>query len=141
VGRLRPEEISSILKGAITDYESRTRTEEVGQVLQVGDGIAQVHGLSNAMYQEMLEFEDNRGETVTGIALSLEEDNVGVVIVGEDRHIREGSTVRRTGRRASSRVGKGRGGSVGDALGSGMVGRGGFGANETRHVEQIASGV
>ena len=88
MGRLRPEEISSILKGAITDYESRTRTEEVGQVLQVGDGIAQVHGLTNVMYQEMIEFEDNRGETVTGIALSLEEDNVGVVVVGEDRHIR-----------------------------------------------------
>src|ERR671913_539148 len=107
MGRLRPEEISSILKGAITDYESRTRTEEVGQVLQVGDGIAQVHGLSNAMYQEMLEFEDNRGETVMGIVLSLEEDNVGVVIVGEDRHIREGSTVRRTERLASIPIGRG----------------------------------
>jgi F-type H+/Na+-transporting ATPase subunit alpha len=58
VGRLRPEEISSILKGAITDYENRVRTEEVGQVLEVGDGIARVHGLTNVMYQEMLEFED-----------------------------------------------------------------------------------
>ena len=56
MGRLRPEEISSILKGAITDYENRVRTEEVGQVLEVGDGIARVHGLTNVMYQEMLEF-------------------------------------------------------------------------------------
>ena len=141
MGRLRPEEISSILKGAITDYESRTRTEEVGQVLQVGDGIAQVHGISNAMYQEMLEFEDNRGETVMGIALSLEEDNVGVVIVGDDRHIREGSTVRRTGRLASIPVGNGMLGRVVDALGRPMDGKGEIEADEDRHVEQIASGV
>jgi F-type H+/Na+-transporting ATPase subunit alpha len=141
VGRLRPEEISSILKGAITDYESRTRTEEVGQVLQVGDGIAQVHGISNAMYQEMLEFEDNRGETVMGIALSLEEDNVGVVIVGDDRHIREGSTVRRTERLASIPVGNGMLGRVVDALGRPMDGKGEIEADEDRHVEQIASGV
>ena len=141
MGRLRPEEISSILKGAITDYESRTRTEEVGQVLQVGDGIAQVHGLSNVMYQEMLAFEDNRGETVMGIALSLEEDNVGAVIVGDDRHIREGSTVRRTGRLASIPVGNGMLGRVVDALGRPMDGKGEIEADANRHVEQIASGV
>src|SRR3712207_4466488 len=105
MGRLRPEEISSILKGAITDYENRARTEEVGQVWQVGDGIAQVHGLANAMYQEMVEFEDDRGEMVTGLALSLEEANVGVVIMGNDRYIREGITVRRTGRLLSVPVG------------------------------------
>jgi F-type H+-transporting ATPase subunit alpha len=138
---LRPEEISSILKGAITDYEDRARTEEVGQVLQVGDGIAQVHGLTNVMYQEMLEFEDNRGETVTGIALSLEEDNVGVVIVGDDRHIREGSTVRRTERLASIPVGNGMLGRVVDALGRPMDGKGEIGAEESRYVEQIAAGV
>jgi F-type H+-transporting ATPase subunit alpha len=83
VARLRPEEISSILKGAITDYDNRVRSEEVGQVLQIGDGIAQVHGLTNVMYQEMLEFEDDRGETVMGLALNLEEDNVGVVVAGD----------------------------------------------------------
>ncbi len=141
MGRLRPEEISSILKGAITDYESRTRTEEVGQVLQVGDGIAQVHGLSNVMYQEMLEFEDNRGETVIGIALSLEEDNVGVVIVGEDRHIREGSTVRRTERLASVPVGNGMLGRVVDALGRPMDGKGEIEAEDNYRVERIATGV
>jgi F-type H+/Na+-transporting ATPase subunit alpha len=141
VGRLRPEEISSILKGAITDYENRTRTEEVGQVLQIGDGIAQVHGLRNVMYQEMIEFEDNRGETVTGIALSLEEDNVGVVVVGEDRHIREGSTVRRTERLASIPVGNGMLGRVVDALGRPMDGKGEIEAEDNYRVERIATGV
>jgi F-type H+/Na+-transporting ATPase subunit alpha len=141
VGRLRPEEISSILKGAITDYESRTRTEEVGTVLQVGDGIAQVHGLTNAMYQEMLEFEDNRGETVMGIAMNLEEDNVGAIIVGDDRHIREGSTVRRTERLISIPVGNSMLGRVVDALGRPMDGKGEIKAEETRPVEVIAPGV
>ena len=141
MGRLRPEEISSILKGAITDYENRTRTEEVGQVLQIGDGIAQVHGLTNVMYQEMIEFEDNRGETVTGIALSLEEDNVGVVVVGEDRHIREGSTVRRTERLASIPVGNGMLGRVVDALGRPIDGKGEIEAEDNYRVERIATGV
>ena len=141
MGRLRPEEISSILKGAITDYENRTRTEEVGQVLQIGDGIAQVHGLTNVMYQEMIEFEDNRGETVTGIALSLEEDNVGVVVVGDDRHIREGSTVRRTERLASIPVGNGMLGRVVDALGRPMDGKGEIEAEDNYRVERIATGV
>jgi len=121
VGRLRPEEISSILKGAITDYENRARTEEVGQVLQVGDGIAQVHGLANAMYQEMLEFEDDRGETTMGLAMSLEEDNVGVIIMGNDRWIREGNTVRRTGRLMRVPVGNGVLGRVINAVGEPMV--------------------
>jgi F-type H+/Na+-transporting ATPase subunit alpha len=141
VGRLRPEEISSILQGAITDYENRARTEEVGQVLQVGDGIAQVHGLTNVMYQEMVEFEDNRGESVTGIALSLEEDSVGVVIVGDDRHIREGSTVRRTERLASIPVGNGMLGRVVDALGRPMDGKGEIEADDNFPVERIAAGV
>ena len=129
------------MKGAITDYENRTRTEEVGQVLQIGDGIAQVHGLTNVMYQEMIEFEDNRGETVTGIALSLEEDNVGVVVVGEDRHIREGSTVRRTERLASIPVGNGMLGRVVDALGRPMDGKGEIEAEDNYRVERIATGV
>jgi F-type H+/Na+-transporting ATPase subunit alpha len=141
VGRLRPEEISSILKGAITDYENRARTEEVGQVLQIGDGIAQVHGLTNAMYQEMLEFEDNRGETVTGLAMNLEEDNVGVIIVGDDTHIREGSTVRRTGRLISVPVGDALLGRVVDPIGQPMDDKGEIHAEETRPVEVIAPGV
>ncbi len=141
MGRLRPEEISSILKGAITDYENRARTEEVGQVLQVGDGIAQVHGLRNAMYQEMLEFEDDRGETTMGLAMSLEEDNVGVIIMGNDRWIREGSTVRRTGRLMSIPVGNGMLGRVVNAIGEPMDDKGQIEAEEDRPVEAIAPGV
>jgi len=141
VGRLRPEEISSILKGAITDYENRVRTEEVGQVLEVGDGIARVHGLTNAMYQEMLEFEDSRGEKITGLALNLEEDNVGVIIAGEDRHIQEGSTVRRTERLASVPVGSSVLGRVIDAIGSPMDGKGDIEAEDTRLAEIIAPGI
>jgi F-type H+-transporting ATPase subunit alpha len=141
MGRLRPEEISSILKGAITDYENRARTEEVGQVLQVGDGIAQVHGLANAMYQEMVEFEDDRGEMVTGLALSLEEDNVGVVIMGNDRYIREGSTVRRTGRLLSVPVGDAVLGRVINPLGEPMDDKGQIDTDESRPVEAVAPGI
>ncbi len=141
MGRLRPEEISSILKGAITDYENRVRTEEVGQVLEVGDGIARVHGLTNVMYQEMLEFEDARGEKVTGIALNLEEDNVGVIIAGDDRHIQEGNTVRRTERLASVPVGEGVLGRVINALGRPMDGKGEIESEDVVPVEVIAPGI
>jgi F-type H+-transporting ATPase subunit alpha len=141
VGRLRPEEISSILKGAITDYENRVRTEEVGQVLEVGDGIARVHGLQNAMYQEMLEFEDAKGNNVIGLALNLEEDNVGVIIAGDDTHIQEGNLVRRTERLASVPVGEGVLGRVIDALGFPMDGKGEIEGEETLPVEIVAPGI
>jgi F-type H+-transporting ATPase subunit alpha len=141
MGRLRPEEISSILKGAITDYENRVRTEEVGQVLEVGDGIARVHGLTNVAYQEMLEFEDARGEKVIGLALNLEEDNVGVIVAGDDRHIQEGSLVRRTGRLASVPVGEGVLGRVINALGTPIDGRGEIQADDLVPVEVIAPGI
>ena len=141
MGRLRPEEISSILKGAITDYENRVRTEEVGQVLEVGDGIARVHGLQNAMYQEMLELEDAKGNNVIGLALNLEEDNVGVIIAGDDTHIQEGNLVRRTERLASVPVGEGVLGRVIDALGVPMDGKGEIEAKETLPVEIVAPGI
>ena len=141
MGRLRPEEISSILKGAITDYENRVRTEEVGQVLEVGDGIARVHGLTNVMYQEMLEFEDSRGNKITGLALNLEEDNVGVIIAGDDTHIQEGNTVRRTEQLASVPVGQGVLGRVIDALGRPMDGKGEIEAEEQVPVEVVAPGI
>jgi F-type H+/Na+-transporting ATPase subunit alpha len=141
VGRLRPEEISSILKGAITDYENRVRTEEIGQVLEVGDGIARVHGLTNAMYQEMLEFEDSRGNKIIGLALNLEEDNVGAIIAGDDTHIQEGNTVRRTEQLASVPVGEGVLGRVIDALGRPMDGKGEIEAEGTLPVEIVAPGI
>jgi F-type H+-transporting ATPase subunit alpha len=141
VARLRPEEISSILKGAITDYENRVRTEEVGQVLEVGDGIARVHGLQNVMYQEMLEFEDARGEKVIGLALNLEEDNVGVIIAGDDTHIQEGNLVRRTERLASVPIGGDVLGRVINAVGVPMDGRGEIEADDHRPVEIVAPGI
>jgi F-type H+/Na+-transporting ATPase subunit alpha len=141
VGRLRPEEISSILKGAITDYENRVRTEEVGQVLEVGDGIARVHGLQNVMYQEMIEFEDARGEKIIGLALNLEEDNVGAIVAGEDTHIQEGSLVRRTERLASVPVGEGVLGRVINALGVPLDGKGEIEAEDYRPVEIVAPGI
>ena len=141
MGRLRPEEISSILRGAITDYENQARTEEIGQVLQVGDGIAQVHGLANAMYQEMLEFEDDRGETIMGLAMSLEEDHVGVIIMGNDRWIREGSTVRRTEHVMRVPVGNNVLGRVINPVGDPMDDKGPIEVEETRAVEAIAPGV
>jgi F-type H+-transporting ATPase subunit alpha len=141
VGRLRPEEISSILKGAITDYENRVRTEEVGQVLEVGDGIARVHGLQNVMYQEMLEFDDSRGDRITGLALNLEEDNVGVIVAGDDTHIQEGNIVRRTERLASVPVGNGVLGRVIDALGRPMDGKGEIEAEDNLPVEIVAPGI
>ena len=141
MGRLRPEEISSILKGAITDYENRVRTEEVGQVLEVGDGIARVHGLQNVMYQEMLEFEDVQGNRVIGLALNLEEDNVGAIVAGDDTHIQEGNIVRRTERLASVPVGGGVLGRVIDALGRPMDGKGEIEAEDNLPVEIVAPGI
>ena len=141
MGRLRPEEISSILKGAITDYENRVRTEEVGQVLEVGDGIARVHGLQNVMYQEMIEFEDARGEKIIGLALNLEEDNVGAIVAGEDTHIQEGSLVRRTERLASVPVGEGVLGRVINALGVPLDGKGEIESEKYLPVEIVAPGI
>ena len=99
--KLRPEEITSILKQRIEDFDVETDLAEVGTVLQVGDGIARVYGLENAVALEMLEFEHG----VTGLAFNLEEDNVGAALFGDWEHVSEGETVRRTGRVASVPVG------------------------------------
>ena len=92
--KLRPEEITTILKQRIEDFAVETDLAEVGTVLQVGDGIARVYGLESAVAMEMLEFEHG----VTGIALNLEEDNVGAALFGDWEHVEEGEPVRRTGR-------------------------------------------
>ena len=91
---LRPDEIASVIKKQIEGVESALVVDEVGTVLEVGDGIARVHGLRSAMAGEMLDF----GHEVFGIALNLEEDSIGVVILGDYLHIKEGQEVRRTGR-------------------------------------------
>src|ERR671933_1854038 len=95
--KLRPEEITSILKQRIEQYDVETDLAEVGSVLEVGDGIARVYGLENALAMELLEFEHG----VSGVALNLEEDNVGAAMFGEWQHVKEGEPVKRTGRVAS----------------------------------------
>mgnify|MGYP003311800607 CR=1 FL=1 len=98
---IRPDEISAILKQQIEDYDKSVSVSNVGSVLQVGDGIARVYGLQQAMAGELLEFEDG----TEGIALNLEDDNVGAVLMGEGLGIQEGSTVKATGKIASVPVG------------------------------------
>ena len=95
--KLRPEEITSILKQRIEDYDVESDLAEVGSVLEVGDGIARVYGLENALASEMLEFEHG----VTGLALNLESDNVGAALFGDWEHVKEGEPVKRTGTVAS----------------------------------------
>ncbi|MBA3365441.1 MAG: F0F1 ATP synthase subunit alpha [Actinobacteria bacterium] len=135
--RLRPEEITSILRQRIEEYDVETDLAEVGQVLQISDGIARVHGLENAVAMEMLEFEHG----VTGIAINLEEDNVGTALFGEWEHVREGEPVRRTSRVASVPVGDALVGRIVNPLGQPLDGRGPIETTETRPLEFKASGV
>ncbi|RUA12690.1 MAG: F0F1 ATP synthase subunit alpha [Flavobacteriia bacterium] len=117
---IRPAEISAILKEQLTGFEGKASLDEVGTVLQVGDGIARVYGLSNAQYGELLSFEGG----LEGIVLNLEEDNVGVVLLGESTAIKEGAVVKRTKRIASINVGEGILGRVVDTLGQPIDGKG-----------------
>src|SRR3954470_3352144 len=111
--KLRPDEITSILKERIEHYDVETDLDEVGAVLQVGDGIARVYGLENAVALEMLEFEHGG----TGLAFNLEEANVGTALLGGGKHVKEGEPVRRTGRVASVPVGDALVGRIVDPLG------------------------
>src|SRR5580658_7482032 len=102
---IRPDEITSVLKAQLENYRATLNVSNVGSVLQVGDGIARVYGMEQAMAGELVEFEDGHG--TMGMVLNLEEDNVGVVILGEGRAIVEGQTVKTTGRISSCPVGEG----------------------------------
>src|SRR5438128_6379340 len=135
--KLRPEEITSILKERIEEYDVETDLAEVGTVLQVGDGIARVYGLENAVALEMLELEHG----VVGLAFNLEEDNVGAALFGEWEHVKEGEPVRRTSRVASVPVGEALLGRVVDPLGNPLDGRGSIDTDETRPLEFKAPGV
>jgi F-type H+-transporting ATPase subunit alpha len=135
--KLRPEEITAILKQRIEQYDVETDLTEVGTVLQVGDGIARVHGLENAVALEMLEFEHG----VTGIAFNLEEDNVGAALFGEWEKVGEGEPVRRTGSVASVPVGDALVGRVVDPLGKPLDGGSPIEASEHRPLEFKAPGV
>ena len=134
---IRAAEISEILKRQIADFDAGAEVSEVGQVLAVGDGIARVWGLDNVQAGEMIEFPGG----VRGMALNLESDNVGAVIFGDDRTIREGDTVKRTGAIVDVPVGKGLLGRVVDALGEPVDGKGPIEAGERRRVEVKAPGI
>ena len=134
---LRPEEISSVIKEQIKRYASELEVSDVGTVIQVADGIARIHGLQNAMQGELLEFP---GE-VYGMVLNLEEDNVGAVLLGEQRCINEGDTVKTTGRVVEVPVGDCMLGRVVNALGQPIDGKGPIQATKFREIERVASGV
>jgi F-type H+-transporting ATPase subunit alpha len=135
--KLRPEEITSILKQRIEDYEVETDLAEVGTVLQVGDGIARVYGLENCVSMEMLELEHG----VTGLAFNLEEDNVGAALFGEWEHLKEGEPAKRTGTVASVPVGEELIGRIVNPLGQPLDGQGPLDAKERRPLEFKAPGV
>ncbi|MCP5432318.1 MAG: F0F1 ATP synthase subunit alpha [Alphaproteobacteria bacterium] len=134
---IQAAEISAILKEQIKGFGADAEVSEVGQVLSVGDGIARVYGLDNVMAGEMVEFPG----AIKGMALNLEEDNVGVVVFGSDRDIKEGDTVKRTGAIVDAPVGKGLLGRVVDALGNPIDGKGPVAAAERRRVDVKAPGI
>ena len=135
--QIKAEEISSIIKEKIKGFEQRVDVREMGYVIQVGDNIAKVYGLEGAMAGELLEFSGG----VYGIAQNLEEDSVGVVLLGEDVGIREGDPVKRTGRIAEVPVGEALVGRVVDAIGKPIDGKGPINTTETRLIEIRAPGV
>jgi F-type H+-transporting ATPase subunit alpha len=134
---IRAEEISSIIKKQIKDYGKKVEVSETGTVLSVGDGIARVYGLEKVMAGELVEFSHN----VRGIVLNLEEDNVGIAVMGHDTEIREGDEVRRTGRIAEVPVGDALMGRVVNALGEPVDGLGPLATKETRRIEIKAPGI
>jgi F-type H+-transporting ATPase subunit alpha len=134
---IRPDEISSIIRQQIEQYDQSVQVSNVGTVLQVGDGIARIYGLEKAMAGELLEFEDG----TVGIALNLEEDNVGAVLMGDGRQIKEGSPVTATGKIASIPVGDAMLGRVVDSLARPIDGKGDPNTTETRLIESGAPGI
>ncbi|MBE5915341.1 MAG: F0F1 ATP synthase subunit alpha [Pseudobutyrivibrio ruminis] len=134
---LKPEEISSVIKEQMKRYAAQLDVSDVGTVIQVADGIARIHGLQNAMQGELLEFP---GE-VYGMVLNLEEDNVGCVLLGNDKNINEGDTVKTTGRVVEVPVGDAMLGRVVNALGQPIDGKGPIDSTKFRPIERVASGV
>ena len=135
--KIRPEEIASVIKQQIESFDRTVDVEEVGTVLEVGDGIARVHGLMRVMANEMVEFENK----TLGVAFNLEEDSVGVIIMGDYLSIEEGQTVRRTGRVLQVPVGEELVGRVVNPLGDPLDGKGPINATHSRPVESAAPGI
>jgi F-type H+-transporting ATPase subunit alpha len=142
---IRPDEVTAILERELGEYQPSVQDVGVGTVLQVGDGIARVYGLQAVMASELVEFEakTKTGEElrITGMALNLEEDNVGVIILGDDTHIQEGNQVRRTGRIADVPVGEALIGRVVNALGEPIDNEGPIVTEHRCHIETLAAGV
>jgi F-type H+-transporting ATPase subunit alpha len=134
---IRAEEITQIISKQIKDYEKKLDVSETGTVLSVGDGIARVYGVENAMAMELVEFPGG----ILGMVLNLETDNVGVAILGEDTHIKEGDIVKRTGRIAEVPVGEGVLGRVIDGTGAPIDGKGPIETKLSRRIEMVAPGV
>ncbi|TAM76809.1 MAG: F0F1 ATP synthase subunit alpha, partial [Chloroflexota bacterium] len=134
---IRSDDITSIIKNAIEGFDTAAETRSVGTVVEVGDGIAQVYGLSDALASELLEFP---GE-IYGLALNLEEETVGAVILGQDTGIKQGDTVKTTGRVVEVPVGPELLGRVVDPLGRPLDDKGPLRTTKTRPVERIAPGV
>ena len=137
MAQIQANEIARLLRDEVEHYDKAVSVSETGSVISVGDGIARVYGLENVMSGEMVEFP----HSVTGIALNLEEDQVGVVLLGEYQEIKEGDQVRRTGRIMSVPVGEGMIGRVVNALGQPIDGKGPIAGSESRAIETIAPGV
>jgi F-type H+-transporting ATPase subunit alpha len=136
---IKPDEIVSILKEQISQYQERLSVSNVGYVVSCGDGIARIHGLDQAMSSELLEFDDK--EKTLGMVLNLEEDSVGVVLFGEGREIQEGTQVKTTGRIASIPVGDALIGRVINPVGKPLDGKGEIKSNKFRPVERVAPGI
>ena len=136
---IRPDEITSVIKSKIQNFEQTLNTANIGSVIEIGDGIARIWGLRDVMSNELVEFDDGKG--TLGITLNLEEDNVGVVILGEYQHIKEGMTVRTTGRISSVPVGDGLLGRIVSPTGQPLDGRGDIPFEKTRPVERVAPGI
>ncbi|MBW1701110.1 MAG: F0F1 ATP synthase subunit alpha [Deltaproteobacteria bacterium] len=134
---IKAEEISQVIRDQIKDYEKKVEVSETGTVLSVGDGIARVYGIEKAMAMEMVEFSGG----IFGLCLNLEEDNVGVAVMGDDSKIKEGDSVKRTGRIAEIPVGEAVLGRVIDAVGQPIDGKGPIDATEFRRIEVVAPGV
>src|SRR5690349_11451984 len=137
MAQISADEIARVLRGEIENYEQAVNVSETGSVISVGDGIARIYGLEKVMAGEMIEFPHN----VTGIALNLEEDQVGTVLLGEYQEIKEGDEVRRTGKIMAVPVGEAMTGRVVNALGVPIDGKGPVATEHTRPVEMIAPGV
>jgi F-type H+-transporting ATPase subunit alpha len=140
--QLRAGEIKGVLLREIEGYSDELKVEEVGAVLEVKDGVARIYGLTNAMASEMLEITSTEtGDVITALALNLEEDNIGAVVMGDWTHLQEGDAVRRTGRVLDIPVGEAFIGRVVDALGQPLDGKGEIASEGKRFIDVVAPGI